>query len=99
MSNQQKSQTNQNQSQIRIQDNLPGAEYANLMQVGHNKEEFLLTFMNIVGPTGRVCSKVIISPGHMKRMISALEDNLKKYESQFGNVEQAEAPSSLGFKA
>ena len=90
----QKSQSNQ----IQIKDGFAGGEYANAMQVGHIKEEFLLTFLNIVAPSGRVCAKIITSPGHIKRMITALEDNLKKYEEKFGPVEPSESPKGqIGF--
>ncbi|MDX9893355.1 MAG: DUF3467 domain-containing protein [Patescibacteria group bacterium] len=86
--------------QLQIKDGFAGAEYANAMQVGHNKEEFMLTFLNIVAPTGRVVGKIITSPGHLKRIIRALEENLKKYESAFGQVQEAESPKNeIGFKA
>jgi len=40
-----------------------------------------------------------MSPGHLKRMIKALEENMKKYEDQFGEVETAKEPESrLGFQ-
>ena len=91
---------NQNQPvEIKIADNFAGGEYANAMQVAHGKEEFLLTFFNIVAQSGRVCGKIIVSPGHLKRMIMALTDNLKKYEEKFGAVEAAESPKTeIGFK-
>ena len=97
----QKNQNNQNQSkQIQIADNLPGAEYANAMQVNHNKEEFQLFFFNILG-SGRVISKIITNPGHFKRMVAAMQDNLKKYEDRFGKIEEADAPEEkeIGFKS
>ena len=100
MENQQPQQPNQQQKQIQIQDKFPGGEYANAMQIGHNKEEFLLTFLNIVPPSGRVVGKIITSPGHLKRIVKALEENLKKYEATFGKVEEAESPKDeIGFKA
>ena len=90
---------NQPTQEIKVQDNFPGGEYANAMQVSHNKEEFLLTFMNILPPQGRVCGKIITSPGHMKRMIAALSENLTKYENSFGKIEEAAAPNKeIGFK-
>jgi len=82
--------------EIRIQDNFQGGEYANAMQIFHKKEEFILTFMNILPPAGRVCGKIITNPGHLKRMIAALQDNLSKYESRFGKVEEAQAPQESG---
>jgi hypothetical protein len=85
--------------EIQIKDSFTGGEYANAMQVVHGKEEFVITFFNIVPPSGRVCGKIIASPGHIKRMISVLGDNLKKYEAQFGPVEQAESPKpEIGFQ-
>ncbi|MEI6627018.1 MAG: DUF3467 domain-containing protein [bacterium] len=87
------------QQQIEIKDMFAGAEYANGMQIGHNKEEFLLTFINLAGGNGRVCGKIITTPAHVKRMILAMQDNLKQYEATFGKVEQAEAPKEqMGFK-
>ena len=92
-------QTSQ-QNKIQIRDNFAGAEYANAMQVGHNKEEFIMTFLNITAPTGRVVGKIITSPGHLKRILRAIEENLKRYESAFGKVAEAESPKDeIGFKA
>ena len=84
---------------IKITDNFPGAEYANAMQVNHSRDEFQLMFMSIMGTGGRVTGKVITSPGHFKRMIAAMQDNLKKYESQYGEVKEAVGPDKeIGFK-
>ena len=85
--------------EIKIADNIPGAEYANAMQVNHNKDEIQMMFLNIMGISGRVTGKIITSPGHFKRMISAMEDNLKKYEDRFGEVKEAAGlDKEIGFK-
>lgn len=90
---------NQNPQEIKIADNFAGGEYANAMQAGHTKDEVLLTFFNIVAPSGRVCVKIITSPGHLKRMIAALTDNMKKYEATYGVVTESESPKQeIGFK-
>jgi hypothetical protein len=84
---------------IQIADNIPGAEYTNLAQVNHNKEEFQIYFANVAGATGKVVAKVITSPGHFKRLINAMSDNLKKYEERFGTVAEAEnIEKEIGFK-
>ncbi|OGP97058.1 MAG: hypothetical protein A2Z39_03115, partial [Deltaproteobacteria bacterium RBG_19FT_COMBO_46_9] len=57
---------------------LQGGVYANNMLVIHTKEEFIMDYMMVVPPNGAVTSRVIISPGHMKRIINALQDNVKK---------------------
>ncbi len=90
----------QEANQIKIADNIPGAEYANAMQVNHNNDEFQMMFLNIMGGSGRVTGKIITSPGHYKRMIAAMQDNLKKYEDQFGQIKISDAPEGkeIGFK-
>jgi len=86
--------------QIKIADNIPGAEYTNIAQLNHNKEEFQMIFANIMPPSGRVVAKVITTPGHFKRMIAAMQDNLKKYEDRFGTVEEAKGleDKEIGFR-
>ncbi len=99
MENEQHPVTNNQSQKIQIEDNFVGGEYANGMQVTHTKEEFLITFLNIVSPRGRVSSKIISGPGHVKRMIATLQDNLRKYEDKFGAVEAAENPKDkIGFQ-
>lgn len=89
----------QKRQEIKIADSIPGAEYANAMQVNHNKEEFQLFFLNLIGASGKVVGKIITNPGHYKRMIAAMEDNLKKYEERFGKIEEApELDKEIGFK-
>lgn len=90
-----------NKRQIKIADNLPGAEYANAMQVNHNPDEFQLVFLSILGGSGRVTSKVITNPGHFKRIIAAMQENLKKYEERFGEIKVSVSPEEkeIGFKA
>lgn len=91
----------ENQPQeIKIADNIPGAEYTNIMQVNHTQEEFTMIFANVAGASGKVVSKVITSPGHMKRIVDALAENIKKYEEQFGVIKTAVAPEAqkeIGF--
>ena len=83
---------------INVPPNVQGGNYANNMLVTYTKEEFIMDFMMIVPPVGVVNSRVIINPGHLKRIIKALEDNVKKYESNFGVIEIAEEPKGeIGF--
>jgi len=83
--NNQNQQPAQGQQQIQIKandDDLKG-KYANTVQMMHTKEEFVLDFLNIFPPTGTLNSRVIVSPSHFKRMIVAMESNLKKGLAQF----------------
>ena len=75
--------------------------YSNFMQISHSKEEFVLDFLNVFPPSGVLLSRIITSPGHLKRIIAALSENLAKYEGQFGKVQEAPAAAEgeIGFKA
>ena len=98
--NNQQPQTQQ-QIQIKISDETMKGFYANNMFVTHTAEEFVMDFASILGPHGIVGAKVITSPGHMKRIVAALQDNIKKYEKIFGEIKAADAPQTntgLGFE-
>ena len=69
-----------------------GGVYSNQMVVSHTREEFLMDFINLFPPEGVVNARVIVSPGHLKRMIRALQDNLSKYETRFGPIIEASPP-------
>ncbi len=77
---------------------IQGGVYANNMVVSHTKEEFILDFIMVAPPTGTVTARVIVSPGHMKRVLEALRDNISKYERSFGTIQIAEEPKGrIGF--
>lgn len=68
------------------------------MSIMHNKEEFIMNFLNITAPSGRVVAKIITTPGHLKRIIKALQENLDKYEKTFGEIKESDSPDkTIGF--
>jgi hypothetical protein len=90
----------QQEIKVNFPPHLQGGAYSNNMLVAHTREEFVMDFMMVIPPAGTVMSRVIISPGHMKRMITALQDNVKKYEARFGTIQAAEEPKGkIGFQA
>ncbi len=93
-------QPQQQQIQIKVPDSLMPGSYANSLGVAHTKEEFILDFMNLIPHqgAGTVVSRVITSPGHMKRILAALQDNVAKYEKQFGKISEASSPHDVGFR-
>jgi hypothetical protein len=92
-------QPNQQQIQIKVTDEVLKGVYANFLQVMHTPEEFVLDFMNIFGTNGVATSRVILSPAHAKRIIAALEANMKIYEGAHGTVKASEAPTpKIGFE-
>jgi hypothetical protein len=88
------------QQEVKISDNIAGAEYANMMQILQSKEEFNLLFAHILPPTGKMVGKITTSPGHFKRITEVMQNALKTYEEKFGKIEIAEDVKSnekIGF--
>ena len=88
----------QQQIQIKATDEDLKGKYANMMQVTHTQEEFILDFFLVVPPQGALTSRVVMSPRHLKRMVQALQENVQKYEDKFGKIEKSEAlEAKVGF--
>lgn len=83
---------------VKFPEHLHAGTYSNMMAVSHTREEFIVDYIMLTPPQGTVVSRVVCSPGHMKRIVAALQDNLKKYESVHGVVQAAAEPSTdIGF--
>jgi hypothetical protein len=84
---------------VKISDDVLKGVYSNNAVISHTREEFLIDFMNIFPPEGIVNARVIMSPGHVKRLIKALADNVNKYEAKFGTIPDVPEPEShkVGF--
>lgn len=83
---------------VKFPDNLQAGAYSNMMTVSHTREEFIMDFIMLAPPAGTVTARIICSPGHMKRIVAALQENLGKYERIHGTVQSAEEPhGQIGF--
>lgn len=72
--------------QVIAGDDVARGRYSNNMLVSHTPEEFIVDWL-LNSPAGtHLVSRVIVSPGHVKRVIAALTDNLHKYEVNYGSV-------------
>ncbi|MEG1581473.1 MAG: DUF3467 domain-containing protein, partial [Bacteroidaceae bacterium] len=62
--------------------------YANLAVITHSSAEFVLDFIRVLPgvPKANVKSRIVLAPEHAKRLMLALQDNLSKYESSFGQI-------------
>ena len=80
---------------IKVPDNILGGVYANQMVVRHTREEFLIDFINLFPPEGVVNARLMMTPGHVKRMVRALADNVARYESQFGPIAEMAPPAQV----
>ena len=72
---------------------LHGGVYANNMAVTHTREEFVMDFIMAAPPAGSVTARVVVSPGHMKRIAASLMENISRYEQKYGEIPQVEEPA------
>ena len=77
-----------NQLQIELSDEVAQGTYANLAIITHSSSEFILDFVRVMPgvPKAGVKSRIILTPEHAKRLMRALQDNVRKYESNFGAI-------------
>ena len=85
----------QNPMQISTSDELSRGRYSNTMLVAHGQEEFIVDWL-LHSPNGpHLVSRIIVTPGHMKRIASALQENIRLYEQTFGEIKENEPPSQI----
>jgi hypothetical protein len=80
------------QIQIDLDEATAQGTYCNLVLINHNENEFVLDFAYLqpATPRARVRARVISSPRHTKRLLRALEINLRRYEERFGKIDEVE---------
>ena len=83
---------------IEIPEAVADGIYANLVLIAHNQSEIVMDFARIMpnSPKTKVQSRVILNPYNAKRLMLTLEENMKKFESQFGEIKLDEKGKSKG---
>lgn len=76
------------QLSIELSEEIAQGIYSNLAVITHSSSEFVIDFVRIMPgiPKANVKSRVILTPEHAKRLLLALQDNLKKYEATYGPI-------------
>ena len=80
--------TENKQMQIELTPEVAEGIYSNLAVISHSSSEFVVDFVRLMPgiPKAPVKSRIILTPEHAKRLMYALEDNILKYEKQFGPI-------------
>jgi hypothetical protein len=84
----------QKQVQIKADEKELLGQYSNLVMIHHNAEEFTLNYIYLFPsvPQGKLVASLIVSPAHAKRLMRALQENIQRYEAQFGPIPEGPAP-------
>ncbi len=80
--------------QIQSDEETKSGSYCNTTFVRFTHEEFVTDFMYVLAqpPYGKLHSRIVMSPGHIKRLAKMLNQNIAHYEQQFGAIKEATAP-------
>ena len=81
---------------IELTEAIAEGEYANLALIAHSPSAFVVDFIRLLPnvPKAKVKSRIILTPEHAKRLLSALEENVQRFEQSFGPIQlHQEAPS------
>ena len=88
---------NTNQINIELSEEIAEGTYSNLAVITHSSSEFVLDFIRIMPsvPKAKVKSRVVMTPENAKKLMRALADNIAKYETVRGVID--EDPSQQAF--
>lgn len=75
--------------------------YSNFVVIGHSLSEFVLDFARVLPgtPKSKIFARIVMTPPNVRALLAALEENVKKYEGQFGKIPtmNQEASKGIGF--
>jgi hypothetical protein len=89
------------QLQVEVDEATAQGAYVNLALIAHSPTEFVMDFIFVQPqqPKAKVRSRVISSPGHIKRFLRALAENVSRYEQIFGEIKEiAPGPDEKNIK-
>ncbi len=77
----------------------PGV-YSNTVRISHTPFEFVVDFGRTTPDEAeliRIITRIVMSPQHTKAFLHALEENIRRFENQFGPINlPARPPSNKG---
>lgn len=74
--------------QIELTPDKAQGEYSNFAIITHSSSEFIVDFARMLPglQKAQVRSRVILAPEHAKRLLGALQENIVRYEREFGPI-------------
>ena len=89
---------NKPQLQIELKEEVAKGTYANLAILTHSSSEFIIDFVSVMPgtPKAGVQSRIVMTPEHAKRLLFALQDNIAKFEKNFGAIRMPEQQQQGG---
>ena len=74
--------------QLELPQEVAQGEYVNFAISTHSSSDFIIDFARVLPgvPKAQVKSRVILAPEHAKRLLGALQENIIRYEREFGPI-------------
>lgn len=90
---------NPNQVNIELGEDVSEGTYSNLVVITHSNSEFVFDFVRMMPgvPKAKVKSRIVMTPQHAKRLLKALNENIKKYESAHGPIKESDSKMPMNF--
>ncbi len=87
-------QDKQKNLNLNISNEVAEGTYSNLAVITHSPAEFILDFAQALpgNDSAVIRQRIIMSPIHAKRLMMALNENINKFESQFGTILEPHGP-------
>ncbi|MFA5574784.1 MAG: DUF3467 domain-containing protein [Brumimicrobium sp.] len=78
-----------NKLNIELSEDIATGIYSNFAIITHSPSEFVCDFVQMMPgmPKGKVMSRVIMTPENAKRLLHALQDNIRKFEDVKGTID------------
>lgn len=78
----------ENELNIELNSDVAQGSYSNLAIITHSSSEFIIDFIRMLPgvPKAQVNNRIIMTAEHAKRLYLALQDNIAKFESQYGEI-------------
>ena len=73
---------------VELSEEIAEGTYANLAMIAHSNSEFILDFIRLMPgvPKAKVKARIILTPEHAKRLLSALQENIGRFEEAYGDI-------------
>ena len=80
---------------INLSPEVAEGNYSNLAIVAHSSSEFVVDFVRMMPgqKSANVQSRIIMTPENTKKLLFALQENVAKYEKQFGTIKLNGTPA------
>ena len=84
---------------INLSPEMAEGTYSNLAIVAHSSSEFVVDFVRMMPgqKSANVQSRVIMTPENTKKLLFALQENVAKYEKQFGTIKLNGTPAQFRY--